>query len=156
IENYLGFPSGLSGADLTRRATAQARRFGADIIAPADVASLEVCDPYRVIHLRDGQAITAQAVIVASGVTYRRLEVPGAEGLTNAGVYYGASIADAPGCAGEELAIVGGANSAGQAALNFARYASRVTLLVRAGSLAKGMSAYLVDRIERDPVITVR
>jgi thioredoxin reductase (NADPH) len=156
IENYLGFPSGLSGADLMRRALVQARRFGADVIAPVTVSSLEVCDPYRVIHLDGGDALTAQAVVVASGVTYHRLEVPGAVELTNAGVYYGATPADAVGCAGEEVAVVGGANSAGQAALHFARYASRVHMLVRAGSLGKGMSAYLVDRIENHPGITVR
>jgi thioredoxin reductase (NADPH) len=156
IENYLGFPSGLSGADLMRRALVQAQRFGADVIAPVTVASLEVCDPYRVVHLDGGEKLTAQAVVVASGVTYRRLDVPGAEELTNAGVYYGSTPADAVGCTGEEVAVVGGANSAGQAALHFARFASRVHLLVRADSLGKGMSAYLVDRIENHPGITVR
>ena len=155
IENYLGFHSGLSGADLTRRALVQARRFGADLIAPAVVASLEVCDPYRVVHFDDGQSITAQAVVIASGVSYRKLDAPGVDALTNAGVYYGATPAEARACAGEEVAIVGGANSAGQAALNFARYASKVTMVVRAGELGKGMSAYLVDRIEQHPAITV-
>ena len=156
IENYLGFPAGLSGADLARRAAVQAKRFGTTVIAPASVASLEVCDPYRVLHLTDGEAIAAQAVVVASGVTYHRLAVPGAAELTNAGVYYGAGTADAPNCSGEDIAIVGGANSAGQAALNFAKFARKVTLLVRAASLGKGMSAYLVDRIEKHPVIEVR
>jgi thioredoxin reductase (NADPH) len=156
IENYLGFPSGLSGADLTRRALVQAKRFGADLIAPAQVASLEVCDPYRVVHLDDGQSMTAEAVVIASGVTYRTLDAPGVDALTNAGVYYGASPAEARACAGEEVVIVGGANSAGQAALNFARYATKVTMVVRAASLGKGMSAYLVDRIEKHPTIEVR
>ena len=156
IENYLGFPAGLSGADLARRAAVQAKRFGATVIAPASVASLEVCDPYRVIHLSDGQAIAAQAVVIASGVTYRRLDVPGSEKLTNAGIYYGAGTADAPNCRGEDIAIVGGANSAGQAALNFAKYARTVTVIVRADSLSKGMSAYLVDRIAKNPTIVVR
>jgi thioredoxin reductase (NADPH) len=156
IENYLGFPSGLSGADLTRRALVQARRFGAELIAPAEVASLEVCDPYRIVHLDDGQALTAQAVVIASGVSYRRLEAPGVEALTNAGVYYGTSPAEARGTAGEQVAVVGGANSAGQAALSFARYASRVTMLVRGPHLGATMSSYLVERIEQHPAITVR
>ena len=156
IENYLGFPSGLSGLDLTRRALTQAKRFGADLIAPARVRSIEICDPYRVLHLDDGQRLGAETVVIASGVSYRRLEAPGVDALVNAGVYYGASPLEARATAGEEVAIVGGANSAGQAALNFARFASKVTLLVRGAELGKGMSAYLVDRIEKSANIEVR
>jgi thioredoxin reductase (NADPH) len=156
IENYLGFPSGISGAELARRALTQARRFGADFVAPVCAEALERNDPYRVVHLSDGARLSAEAMVLACGVAYRRLEVPGAEELTNNGIYYGASLADAPFCAGEHVAIVGGGNSAGQAALSFAPYAKSVTLLVLDDSLGRGMSAYLVERIEQHPGIAVR
>jgi thioredoxin reductase (NADPH) len=156
IENYLGFPSGLSGTDLTRRAVEQARRFGVEIVSLFGARSLEVRDTYRVAHLVDGRALSAEAVILACGGAYRRLDVPGAERLTNRGVYYGAGNADAPFCAGERVAIVGGGNSAGQAALNFVRYASGVDLLVRDDRLDRDMSAYLVDRIVKHRDIAVR
>jgi thioredoxin reductase (NADPH) len=156
IENYLGFPAGIAGAELAARAFVQARRFGAELIAPIWAQRLEVGEQYRVVHLEDGRRLSADAVVIACGVAYRRLDVPGAERLTNRGIYYGAGTADAPFCSGEHVAIVGGGNAAGQAALHFARFARSVTLLVRADSLARGMSAYLVDRIENHPGITVR
>jgi thioredoxin reductase (NADPH) len=156
IENYLGFPSGISGAELARRALTQARRFGADFVAPVGADALERNDPYRIVHLADGRHLSAEAMVLACGVAFRLLDVPGAQELTNNGIYYGASTADAPFCAGETVAIVGGGNSAGQAALTFARYATSVTLLLREDSLARGMSAYLVERIEQDPKVAVR
>lgn len=147
IENYLGFPSGLSGSDLARRAVAQAERFGAEILAPQEVASLRVEDPYRIVKLVDSTEISCHAMIIATGVSYRKLEVPGVEALTGAGVYYGAAQSEATYYKGEDIYIVGGANSAGQAAMYFSRYARNVTMLVRGDSLAKGMSQYLVDQI---------
>jgi thioredoxin reductase (NADPH) len=156
IENYLGFPGGVAGGELARRAVTQARRFGADMISPVPAASLQVGDTYRQVALVDGETVAAEAVILACGVAFRRLDVPGAERLTNRGVYYGAGSADAPFCSGERVAIVGGGNSAGQSALNFARFASSVTLLVREDSLARDMSAYLVERIAGNPAISVR
>lgn len=156
IENYLGFPQGLSGSDLARRALTQARRFGAEILTPQEVTALEVKGPLRVLHLADGSALSCEALVLGTGVSYRRLDVPGAERLTGAGVYYGAAMSEAPGCAGQEVFVVGGANSAGQAAMFFSRFARHVTMVVRAGSLAKGMSQYLVDQIEATPNIEVR
>ena len=156
IENYLGFPRGLSGADLTRRATAQVARFGAEMVLAREVVGFEARGPVRAVLLADGDAIEARAVIVASGVSYRRLPAEGADDLTGRGVYYGAVASDAGLVAGDEVYLVGAANSAGQAALNLARHAKRVTLLVRGDSLAAAMSQYLVDRIEASPVIEVR
>ncbi len=156
IENYLGFPRGLSGADLARRALAQARRFGAEVVAPAEVCRLDRQDPFRTVHLRDGSVLTAGAVILATGVDYRRLSAAGAEQLTGAGVYYGASPADAAVCTGLDVVVVGGANSAGQAALHLAGEAASVTMLVRSDRLEARMSAYLVERIRAQPNIRVR
>ena len=156
IENYLGFPSGLSGADLARRALAQARRFGATIMAPVEVVKLEVTDPYRVLHLADGSTLSCNALIIATGVSYRRLDAPGIDGLTGAGVYYGAAMTEGLSCEGEDVLVVGGANSAGQAAMFFATHARNVTMLVRAGSLREAMSSYLVDQIESMDNVTVR
>ncbi len=149
IENYLGFPAGLSGADLARRAVTQARRFGAEILAPQEAVSLRIEDPYRIVRLADGSEISAEALLIATGVEWRKLDVPGIDRLTGAGVYYGAGSTEAVTCHDEDVYIVGGANSAGQAAINFSRYARRVIMLVRGVSLAATMSQYLIDEIGR-------
>ncbi|GCE30077.1 fused response regulator/thioredoxin-disulfide reductase [Dictyobacter alpinus] len=156
IENYLGFPTGLSGADLSRRAVSQALRFGVEMLAPQEVVKLRIEDPYRVITLADGTEITCHALVIATGVSYRTLNVPGIEQLTGLGVYYGASLSEARSYQDEDITIVGGANSAGQAALYFSRYARSVTILIRGSSLTKSMSYYLINEIERQPNITVR
>jgi len=156
IENYLGFPKGLSGADLARRATAQALRFGAEILTAQEVVGIKLDDLYRVVCLQDGSQISCKALIIATGVTVRRLEVPGIEELTGAGVYYGAALSEAAHYRDQHILVVGGANSAGQAAMFFSRYASQVTMLVRAHSLEKGMSQYLVDQIRNTPNIAVK
>ena len=147
IENYLGFPSGLSGADLARRATAQARRFGAEVLTARQVTAIRADGPYRIATMDDGSELRSYALLLAPGMVVRRLEAPGVEQLTGAGVFYGAALTEAGACRGKDVLIVGGANSAGQAALSFARYARNVTILVRGDSLADGMSRYLVDRI---------
>lgn len=155
IENYLGFPAGLSGSDLARRATAQARRLGAELLS-AEVVGIRTEGQYRVIELAGGEEVNAHAVLIATGVSYRRLDAPGVERLTGAGVYYGGALSEAVATQGETVFIVGGANSAGQAAMHFAKYASCVTLLVRGDSLsASGMSKYLEDRIDDTPNIQV-
>jgi len=156
IENYLGFPSGLSGADLTRRAVAQAARFGVEILTPQEAKRLRVEDAYRIVTLGDASEVSCHALLVATGVSYRKLDVPGVERLTGAGIYYGAAMTEAMACRDEEVFVVGGANSAGQAAMHLARYARKVTMLVRGDSLAKGMSQYLVDQICGTPGIEVR
>ena len=156
IENYLGFPKGLSGADLTHRAVAQAARFGAEMVLARDVTGFETRGPVRAVLLDGSSAVEARAVLVATGVSYRRLEVPGLDGIGYRGVYYGASASEAVQCLGEDVYIVGAANSAGQAALNFAKYAKRVVLLVRSPTLEASMSQYLVSRIEAAPNIDVR
>ena len=125
IENYLGFPSGLSGSDLARRAVAQARRFGADILAPQEAIGLNIEGGYRVLHLKDGASLTCHALVIASGVEWRKLELPGIDRLQGAGVYYGAGSTEAVSCRDEDVYIIGGANSAGQAAMNFSRFARR-------------------------------
>jgi thioredoxin reductase (NADPH) len=153
IENYLGFPSGLSGADLARRAVAQASRFGTEILTPQEVSGLRVDDPYRYVKLSDGTEISCHALVIATGVTYRRLDVAGADALTGAGIYYGAARSEALSYKGEDVYIVGGANSAGQAAMHFSQYARSVTMIVRGDSLTKGMSQYLVDQIAATPNI---
>jgi thioredoxin reductase (NADPH) len=156
IENYLGFPSGLSGSNLARRAVAQAIRFGAEILTPQEVVGLRVDGPYRIVKLKDGTEIRSHVLIIACGVSYRNLDgVKGIEKLTGAGVYYGASMAEALSCKGEDVFMVGGANSAGQAAIHFAKYAKTVTLLVRGDSLNKSMSSYLVHQINETPNIHV-
>ena len=149
IENYLGFPSGLTGADLARRAFTQARRFGAEILSPQEAVGLRVDGPYRFIKLRDGSEISCHALLIASGLSWRKLDIPGAERLQEAGVYYGAAMTEAQLCAGEDVYLVGGANSAGQAAVYFAQFARSVTILVRSDSLQKGMSQYLIDQIRQ-------
>lgn len=155
IENYLGFPKGLSGAELARRALAQVTRFGAEIVLARDVIGLESRGPVHAV-LFDGAAIEARALIVATGVSYRRLAATGADDLAGRGVYYGATAGEAEQTKGEDVYIVGAANSAGQAALNLSRYASRVVMLVRAQTLADTMSQYLIERIEAAPNIEVR
>jgi thioredoxin reductase (NADPH) len=148
IENYLGFPSGLSGSNLARRAAAQAARFGAEILAPQEAVSLRVDGPYRIVKLNDGTEISCHALLIACGVSYRELkEVKGIEKLTGSGVYYGASMVEALSCKGEDVFMVGGANSAGQAAIHFSKYAKTVTLVVRGDTLSKSMSHYLIHQI---------
>jgi thioredoxin reductase (NADPH) len=147
IENYLGFPSGLTGGDLARRAFTQAKRFGAEILSPQEAVGLRVDGPYRFVKLRDGSEISCHALLIASGLSWRRLDIPGIESLQEAGVYYGAAMTEAQLCAGEDVYVIGGANSAGQAAVYFSKFAKTVTILVRADSLEKGMSQYLIDQI---------
>lgn len=147
IENYLGFPVGLSGGDLARRAVTQAKRFGVEILTPQEATSLRIEENYPVLTLGNGATISCHALILALGVTWRRLQVPGINQLTGAGVYYGAAQSEAAACQGEDVYLVGGANSAGQAAMHFAQYAAKVRMLVRGESLAKSMSQYLIDQI---------
>ena len=156
IENYLGFPIGLSGGDLARRAVAQASRFGVEILVPQEVKALRVQDPYRFVTLLDGTELSCHALMITTGVSYRTLDVPGIERLTGAGVYYGAAMTEALSCLDSDVYIVGGANSAGQAAMYFSRYARSVTMLVRGDSLAKSMSQYLIDQIGATGNITVQ
>jgi thioredoxin reductase (NADPH) len=156
IENYLGFPSGLTGGNLARRAVAQAVRFGAEILAPQEVIGIRIDGPYRVVRLKDGTEISCHALLIACGVSYRKLEdVKGIDKLTGAGVYYGASMTEALSSKGENVYMVGGANSAGQAAVHFSKYAKTVTLVVRGESLTKSMSYYLVNQINRTSNINV-
>jgi thioredoxin reductase (NADPH) len=153
IENYLGFPAGLSGGDLARRAVMQAQRFGVEIIAPQEVVELRVEGPYRILKLGNGSELSCHTALIATGVQWRRLEVPGIDRLQGAGVYYGGGSQEAMSYKGETVYVVGGANSAGQAALNFAQYAEKVVMLVRGDSLAATMSRYLIDQIEKTPCI---
>jgi thioredoxin reductase (NADPH) len=156
IENYLGFPSGLTGGNLARRAVTQAIRFGAEILTPQEVVGIRVDDPYRIVKVKDGTEISCHALIIACGVSYRNLDgVKGIEKLTGAGVYYGASMVDALSCKGEDIFMVGGANSAGQAAIHFSKHAKTVTVLVRGDSLNKSMSRYLIHQINETPNIHV-
>jgi len=147
IENYLGFPGGVTGADLAQRATMQARRFGAELLTGQEVVSLRREDPYRVVVLADGTELTGYSVVITTGMSARTLQAPGIEALHGVGVYYGAAMTEAARCRGKDVCVVGGANSAGQGALFFSRYARRVTMLIRAASLQPMMSQYLVDRI---------
>ena len=156
IENYLGFPTGLTGSDLTRRAVAQARKFGAEILTPQEVTRARIDGPYRVITLGDGSELVSRALLVATGVSYRKLDVPGADQLTGAGLYYGASQTEALSCRDEDVYIVGAGNSAGQAAMHFAQYARRVTILVRGAGLGESMSQYLIDQIRATDNIEVQ
>ena len=156
IENYLGFPSGVSGAELTRRAFTQMRRFGGSVLSPRFAVRIHRQDPYRVVTLDDGTALHCAAVILAMGVQYARLEGDGVERLTGAGIYYGGVSTETAAITGQRVIVIGGANSAGQAALYLARFASEVIMLVRGDSLASRMSRYLVDRIEATGNISVR
>lgn len=156
IENYLGFPAGISGAELTRRATTQARRFGASVVSPRSVRRLRRADPYRIVELDDGSELRCSSVVIATGVQYRRLDAPGVERLSGQGIYYGAASTEAAAMATEHVLVVGGANSAGQAAVHLAGFAAAVTVAVRGEGLERGMSSYLVEQVRSRPNITVR
>jgi len=156
IENYLGFPSGLSGADLTRRAVAQARRFGVEIVSPQEATGIRTEGPYRFLKLSDQTEFSCHALLLANGVQWRKLDVPGMDRLQGAGVYYGGGATEAISCRDEEVYVVGGANSAGQAAMFFSNYAKRVVMLVRGESLDATMSQYLIDQIKSTPNIDVQ
>jgi thioredoxin reductase (NADPH) len=156
IENYLGFPTGLSGSELARRAHAQATRFGAEVLAVQEVQALEARGPQRVVRLAGGTELAGHTVLVATGVAYRRLDAPGVEALTGRGIYYGAGLVEADACANQTVVIVGGANSAGQAAVFLSEQAGRVLVAVRGDSLEKSMSTYLIKQITGRPNIEVR
>ncbi len=156
IENYLGFPTGLSGFDLARRAVSQARRFGVEILAPQDVTGVRVDGPSRFVTLGNGSEVGCRALLIATGIAYRKVDVPGAEQLTGAGVYYYAPMTEALSYKDEDVYIVGGGNSAGQAAMYFSKYARSVTMLVRDGSLSSYMSQYLEDQIAATKNIAVK
>jgi thioredoxin reductase (NADPH) len=153
IENYLGFPSGLSGNDLARRAVTQAQRFGVEILSPQEVMSVRTEGSYRIVKLADGSEISCHALMIATGVQWRRLDAPGIDRLQGAGIYYGGGATEALSCKGEIVYVVGGANSAGQAAMNFAKFADRVVILVRGESLSSTMSQYLIDQVKETPNI---
>ncbi|WP_019508241.1 response regulator [Pleurocapsa sp. PCC 7319] len=155
IENYLGFPVGLSGDDLARRGVTQAKRFGVEILTPQEVVGVKVDDPYRIVKLADGSEINCHALLLATGVYWRRLTLPGCDRLTGRGIYYGAAKTEALSCQDEHIYLVGGANSAGQAAMYFSKYAAQVTMLVRGESLTKSMSQYLIDQIDATDNIKV-
>jgi thioredoxin reductase (NADPH) len=156
IENYLGFPDGVSGAQLTSRARRQATRFGAEVLTTRDVVGLEVNGSARTVRFADGTTIDAHTVILATGVSYRQLQAPGLDEMTGRGVYYGSALTEATACSEQDVFIVGGANSAGQAAVYLARQARSVTILVRGNSLQRSMSYYLIQQIENIPNISVR
>lgn len=156
IENYLGFPAGLSGADLARRAIVQAQRFGVEILSPQEVTGVRIEAQKRFVTLADETEIGCYALLIAIGVEWRKLDVPGVEQLTGRGVYYGAAMFEAMSCHNEDVYLIGGANSAGQAAIYFSKYARNVTILVRGDSLSSGMSQYLIEQIETTENITVR
>jgi thioredoxin reductase (NADPH) len=155
IENYLGFPNGLSGGDLARRAVVQAQRFGVEILSPQEAVAIRTEGSYRMIKLGDGSELSCHALMIATGVQWRRLEAPGVDRLQGAGVYYGGGSTEALSCKGEIIYVVGGANSAGQAAMNFAKYADRVVIVVRGSSLSSTMSQYLIDQIKETPNIQI-
>jgi thioredoxin reductase (NADPH) len=156
IENYLGFPQGISGSELATRATEQAKRFGAEILLARHLVDITGDGPGYVAQLSDGTAVRSRAMLVASGVDWRRLEVPGIDELLGSGVYYGAGPSEAITCNGCQVAIVGGGNSAGQAVMRFSRYASQVTLLVRGRSLEASMSSYLIDQVKELENVEIR
>src|SRR5262249_11091602 len=155
IENYLGFPTGLSGGDLARRAVVQAQRFGVEILSPQEAITARTEGSYRIIKLADGSEISCHALMVATGVQWRRLAAPGIDKLQGAGIYYGGGATEALSCKGEIVYVIGGANSAGQAAMNFAKYAEKVVILVRGEGLAATMSQYLIDQIQQTPNIQI-
>jgi thioredoxin reductase (NADPH) len=156
IENYLGFPAGLTGSDLARRATDQARRLGAELLTVQEAVGLRVEGSARLVDLTGGGVLSASSVLIASGVSYRQLDAPGFQELTGAGIYYGAAMTEARACAEQRIVVIGGANSAGQAAVYFSGYAAQVTMLVRAGSLESSMSHYLIEQIAALPNVEVR
>src|SRR5829696_3047391 len=156
IENYLGFPRGLSGSDLARRATDQARRLGAELLTVQDATALRVEGAGRIVELSDGGSLSANCVLIASGVSYSQLAAPGFAELTGAGIYYGAAMTEARSCADQHVVIIGGANSAGQAAVYFGGYARQVTMLVRAADLGQSMSHYLIEQIADLEIVEVR
>ncbi|WP_414564789.1 MULTISPECIES: FAD-dependent oxidoreductase [unclassified Anabaena] len=156
IENYLGFPIGLTGGDLARRAVAQAHKFGAEILTPQEVTNLRVDGQYRYVTLADGTELSSHTLIIATGVSYRKLDLTGSEKLTGAGIYYGAAMTEAMGYQNEDVFIVGAGNSAGQAAMHLSKYAHSVTILVRGDSLKKSMSKYLIDQIAETNNIKVK
>jgi thioredoxin reductase (NADPH) len=156
IENYLGFPVGLSGDDLARRGVTQAKRFGVEILTPQEVVEVRLENPYRIVKLADGSEINCHALLLATGVYWRKLNLPGCDQLTGRGIYYGAAKTEAMSCVDEHIYLVGGANSAGQAAMYFAQYAAKVTMVVRGDSLTKSMSQYLIDQIDATDNIEVQ
>jgi thioredoxin reductase (NADPH) len=147
IENYLGFPNGLSGADLTRRAITQATRFGTEFLSPQEVASMEFNDPYKTLILKSGAKINAKSIVITTGVNYRQLDAPGMEKLLGAGIYYGAANTEATFCSNKAVMILGGGNSAGQAAMYLSQFAQEVIILIRKENLESSMSSYLIDQI---------
>jgi thioredoxin reductase (NADPH) len=155
IENYLGFPSGLSGADLARRAVAQATRFGVELLSPLEVAGIELKDNYKILHLSDGHEIVTKSLVISTGVEYRKLEQDGMERLSGAGVYYGAATTEAFSCTGKEVYVVGGGNSAGQGAMYLSRFAANVHIVIRRPDLSATMSQYLIDQIAATPNIHI-
>ena len=156
IENYLGFPAGVSGSHLAQRATTQAQRLGAEIIAIQDARGLEAKGNARLVRLADGSELNARSVLLATGVEYQRLNVPGLEALTGRGVYYGAVHVENRSLAGRRVYLVGGANSAGQAAVYLSRTAQQVTLLIRGDKLEKSMSHYLIEQVRAIPNVHIR
>ena len=155
IENYLGFPSGLSGADLTRRAVAQAVRLGAEFLAPRQVCDIKIKDGYKTIVLDEGEEIVSRSLVITTGVDYRKLDIAGIENFTGAGVYYGASITEANVFRNKDVFVVGGGNSAGQAAMHLSKFAAKVYIIIRQNYLTANMSAYLVNEIANTPNIEV-
>src|ERR1700745_59534 len=155
IENYLAFPSGLTGSDLARRAVAQAKRFGVEILSPQEAIGVRAEGPYRYLKLADGSEISCHVLLLAMGVQWRTLDVPGIDRFQGAGVYYGGGTSEAISCKGETVYVIGGANSAGQAAMHFSKFAEKVVMLVRGNSLASTMSHYLIEQIEKTPKIEV-
>lgn len=153
IDNYLGFPEGVRGADLAERATAQARKFGVEIVAPQTVERLELDGSYKLLHLGDGTTASCRSVVIATGVSYRALRTPGLQRLAGAGVYYGAATTEAQAASGEHVYVIGSANSAGQGAMYFSKLAARVSVIFRSRDLADHMSQYLVDQIVAQPNI---
>jgi thioredoxin reductase (NADPH) len=156
IENYLGFPAGVSGSELTRRAVTQAQRLGAEFLVPLEVTGVSIADGYKHLTLSDGREIVTRSLLAATGMEYREHPAPGVAELTGAGVYYGAATTEAPAFKGRRVIVIGGGNSAGQAAMHLARYAADVQLVVRRDSLRDTMSRYLIDQIEKTPAITLR